>query len=260
MRKFLTIGELSKMMNISAHTIRYYEKEKLMKPSNISESGYRLYDYEDTYVLSIIMIMRDCNIPIKEIKKLMETYDKSKYKSIMNASLENLEMEIERLQKLKDHVKKSLVSVENTERDLNKLLTKKYKRRELIILKQSEYDLEYPLKEIYDLYREHSVDTTNIFREDVHYIIRDNSLGYGVYIENYKGELEKVLFEEGEYISYKFASYSNDDVSAAIIKMFSYLTQNQLMYDSELLLLTNDIERIDESFGYICDLQIKIKN
>ena len=39
------IGELSKALKVSVKTLRYYEKEGLLKPSYIDkDSGYRYYD------------------------------------------------------------------------------------------------------------------------------------------------------------------------------------------------------------------------
>ncbi len=38
-----TVGELAKMAGVSARTLRYYDREGLLKPSAVTEAGYRLY-------------------------------------------------------------------------------------------------------------------------------------------------------------------------------------------------------------------------
>lgn len=41
-----TIGDLAKKLNITTRTIRYYDQKGMVKPSRVSESGYRLYSDE----------------------------------------------------------------------------------------------------------------------------------------------------------------------------------------------------------------------
>ena len=41
------IGELAKRCGVSTDTLRFYEKNRLIKPVGRSESGYRLYDEEN---------------------------------------------------------------------------------------------------------------------------------------------------------------------------------------------------------------------
>lgn len=36
MRRYLTVSEVSKLLNISAHTIRYYDKEGLISTSHVN--------------------------------------------------------------------------------------------------------------------------------------------------------------------------------------------------------------------------------
>ena len=38
-----TTGEFARKAGVSVRTIRYYDKQGILKPSHVSESGYRLY-------------------------------------------------------------------------------------------------------------------------------------------------------------------------------------------------------------------------
>ena len=52
-----TIGDLAKQLNITTRTIRYYDQKCLVKPSRVSESGYRLYSNEQIKQLKLIIFL-----------------------------------------------------------------------------------------------------------------------------------------------------------------------------------------------------------
>ena len=61
-----TIGEVARMMNIAASTLRYYEKEGLLLPTSRSQNGQRVYTDDDIATLSIIEYLKFCGLPLKE--------------------------------------------------------------------------------------------------------------------------------------------------------------------------------------------------
>ena len=44
---YYTSGEFARKANVTIRTIRYYDKQGILKPSQVSEAGYRLYTDED---------------------------------------------------------------------------------------------------------------------------------------------------------------------------------------------------------------------
>ena len=44
-----TIGELAKILGITAETIRYYERKNIIQPLHNEESGYRYYTAWDLH-------------------------------------------------------------------------------------------------------------------------------------------------------------------------------------------------------------------
>lgn len=68
----MKIAEVEKQTGISKQTIRFYEKEGLIEPGRNSENQYREYDPQDVKKLKRISIMRKLNVPIPEIKEVME--------------------------------------------------------------------------------------------------------------------------------------------------------------------------------------------
>ncbi|MDD6038551.1 MAG: MerR family transcriptional regulator [bacterium] len=73
-----TVKEVSKITGVSIRTLRYYDEIGLLKPTELTETGYRLYDNKALEKLQEILFFRELEIPLVDIKKIMDTpnYDK----------------------------------------------------------------------------------------------------------------------------------------------------------------------------------------
>lgn len=65
------IGEMSKMSGVSVRTLRYYDQIKLLKPSRINESGYRVYSSKEVDTLQQILFYREIGLCLEDIKKII---------------------------------------------------------------------------------------------------------------------------------------------------------------------------------------------
>lgn len=69
------IGELAKATGTQAVTIRYYEKEGLLREPERNASGYRLYTSEDAERLRFIRRCRQYGMSLPEIRDLLAFRD-----------------------------------------------------------------------------------------------------------------------------------------------------------------------------------------
>ncbi len=67
-----TVKEISELTGISVRTLHYYDEIGLFTPTEKSEAGYRLYDDKALETLQQILFFREFDIPLKEIKTVME--------------------------------------------------------------------------------------------------------------------------------------------------------------------------------------------
>ena len=67
-----TVKEISNITGISVRTLHYYDEIGLLKPTNKSDAGYRLYDDKALEQLQQILFFREFDIPLKEIKAVMD--------------------------------------------------------------------------------------------------------------------------------------------------------------------------------------------
>ncbi|MBD5552039.1 MAG: MerR family transcriptional regulator [Lachnospiraceae bacterium] len=70
-----TVHEVSKLAGVSIRTLQYYDKIGLLRPAEYTEAGYRLYDDADLRRLQQILLFRELEFPLKDIKKIIESPD-----------------------------------------------------------------------------------------------------------------------------------------------------------------------------------------
>jgi len=67
-----TIGELVQKSGVSIRTLRYYDSIDLLKPSDYTEGGHRLYSAEDLSTLQNIKSLQFLGFSLKEIKDVLQ--------------------------------------------------------------------------------------------------------------------------------------------------------------------------------------------
>ena len=70
-----TVKEVSRLTGVSVRTLHHYDAIGLLKPSRVTEAGYRLYDDRALGRLQTILLFRELEFPLKEIKKMLDAAD-----------------------------------------------------------------------------------------------------------------------------------------------------------------------------------------
>ena len=98
-----TVKEVSSLTGISVRTLHYYDEIGLLKPSMVSEAGYRLYDDKALEDLQQILFFREFDMPLKNIKSIMNdpALDRNR---VLQSQRSMLVMKKERLEKLIDSI------------------------------------------------------------------------------------------------------------------------------------------------------------
>lgn len=257
MRLYLTIGELAKLLDTSTYNIRYYEKEGLIKPTKLSESGYRLYDYEEVYALSTIMLLRDCDIPIKEIKELFTSFNSDKYKETLNISFQKIDREIKRLQAVKEEIRNKLNGLKRIENKEAIFEVKTLAKKRVYHIKSSDFEMDYSLKELYDLSNQHQLNFKDFYKSDFYFIIRDQEIITGHFDNDRSYDLDATVFGRGEYLCYSFIVNHDDELEERMEEMFDYLHQHKMVFESDLLLIIDGKTSFND-VSCLGELQIKI--
>ena len=78
----MTVHEVSKLTGVSIRALQYYDKIGLMKPTGYTQSGYRLYDDTALEKLQQILLFRELEFPLKEIKEIISSADFDREKAL----------------------------------------------------------------------------------------------------------------------------------------------------------------------------------
>ncbi len=75
-----TLKEVSNAAGISARTLHHYDEIGILKPSAVTEAGYRLYDEKALSRLRDILLFRELRFSLKDIKKILDSprFDRNK--------------------------------------------------------------------------------------------------------------------------------------------------------------------------------------
>lgn len=74
----LTVREVEKLTGVTKRTLHYYDKIGLLKPTRVTQAGYRLYDETALEKLQTILFFRELAFPLKDIVRILESdgYDR----------------------------------------------------------------------------------------------------------------------------------------------------------------------------------------
>ena len=105
----MKISEVSEKFNISADTLRYYEKIGLIPPVNRDSSGVRNYTEEDCNWIEFILCMKNAGLPIKTLVKYVELFQKGddtieERKELLMKEREELSIKIENMKNTLDRL------------------------------------------------------------------------------------------------------------------------------------------------------------
>ena len=99
-----TVQEVSRLTGVSVRTLHHYDAIGLLKPTKVTEAGYRLYDDAALSRLHSILLFRELQFPLKEIKGILDSpqFDSDK---ALERQIELLELQRKRLGELIDHAR-----------------------------------------------------------------------------------------------------------------------------------------------------------
>ena len=70
-----TVKEVSKLTGVSVRTLHYYDAIGLLEPTKVTDAGYRMYDDTALSRLQSILLFRELQFPLKEIKEFLDSPD-----------------------------------------------------------------------------------------------------------------------------------------------------------------------------------------
>lgn len=105
-----TVKEVAEITGVSIRTLRYYDEIGLLKPTQLTDAGYRLYDNKALEKLQEIMFFKELEISLETIKQIMENpnLDRQEILAMQKALLEKKRNRLNGIIELIDDVMKGV--------------------------------------------------------------------------------------------------------------------------------------------------------
>ncbi|MBZ9637738.1 MerR family transcriptional regulator [Clostridium sp. FP1] len=215
-----TIKQVSDLTGISVRMLHYYDKIELLKPSNFTDSGYRLYDDEALETLQQILFFKELDIPLKEVKEIMAS------------------AHFDKMQALKSH-EKLLILKRNRLNGLIELVNKTLKGENTMSFK--EFDMSEYFSALEEFKKEHEDEVIKNW----------GSIDkYNEFIETCKSKEEKIakiaIKQFGSVEKYTEAMKKNFSNSSTIMEQYDkfkkdYLEESMRKANEVTIKLTSDL-------------------
>lgn len=74
-KKLMSVHEVAELTGITVRTLHYYDEIGLLRPAEVTGAGYRMYDDAALGRLQNILLFRELEFPLKEIKAILDSPD-----------------------------------------------------------------------------------------------------------------------------------------------------------------------------------------
>ncbi len=110
-----TTGEIAKLCGVSVRTVQYYDQRGVLVPAELTEGGRRLYSENDLAKMKIICFLRELDLPLDSIAKLMREENSAEVialileeqRLLLEGELTEKRTKLDRLTELQRHLSKA---------------------------------------------------------------------------------------------------------------------------------------------------------
>lgn len=203
----LSIGEMSKLHDITIQTLRYYDKIDLLKPSEVDpRTNYRYYYQEDCDRLARINIFKSLGLPLEDIKRML-TGNLTDTERVLLCAQDMVKNKIKQLNSILKYLEDQEIDIQafNTQEDYTKPCIKKFDERYGYLIPVDEQtNLENRIKAIHSLERQHHMQSEILFRPSRIIGIKADGTLYlkslvAIQREQYKGQQGNYTLDKGFY-------------------------------------------------------------
>lgn len=116
---YYTSGEFAKMAHLTVRTIRFYDKQNILKPSYVNDSGARFYTDEDFARLQQILLLKYLGFSLDDIRNMtISDSDHHMLKNSLKLQLKLVKDRIEQMQLVAKAIEDTTGAIDN-EQDIN---------------------------------------------------------------------------------------------------------------------------------------------
>lgn len=101
LNKYFNTGEFAKLCNVKKQTLFHYDDIGIFSPEIKDEKGYRYYSYPQFDVFNVITILKEINMPLKEIKTYLDNRTPEALINLFEEKILQVDKDIEVLKRMR---------------------------------------------------------------------------------------------------------------------------------------------------------------
>lgn len=215
----LTSGQFAKVMGISKDTLFHYDRLGILSPEFKAENGYRYYSINQIDVFKVISILKELEMPLKEIKEYLNKRSPQELIVLLGKEEAMLNSKIKQLQKMKSIIsEKKRITQAATEIISTDIIIEEKKEEFLVVTEADPYTND---KSIYDSMIKHerylniySIDASHTvgWMRDTKRVLANETFNYDYLFTRVskKSNYSNFKREKGTYlIAYHTEGYSS---------------------------------------------------
>lgn len=266
MKKIFSIGEVSKIKDITIKALRYYHKMGILIPNYVDEqTGYRYYSIEQFIYIDVIKGCRALGTSIVELQEIFKEHDTEELMGFLQQKRIEAQENIVKMQEIIENIDNLNESVQYSKSVLcdDEIEVKAFQKRYIVVNRCKESGSLTELLYYSDLDRvikENNVEAR--INKGIIYNAKSDGVVEPVYV--FSEVKESYNIGENEYIkilpkgNYLVLSYSKNNEEERTHKIFEYVKNHNLQVKSFI-----ELELFDDFFNtdsYSCQIQIPIEN
>jgi len=137
MKKYFSIGEAAKAVNMTSETLRHYDRAGLVQPGRKDKwTNYRYYTEQDIILLNTVRALRQMDLPLKKIKEVLAYDDLQRIIDFMDEAERRADEKIASIQYAKARIQSAKRDYEKklqARQHLDRPLVKRFPKRIIML-------------------------------------------------------------------------------------------------------------------------------
>ena len=110
--EYLTTGEFARLFGVKKQTMFHYDDMGIFRPEITDENGYRYYSHNQLEVFSIILMLREMGLSVKDIKEQIDKHSPEDLVELLKAKTLDIDRMIDHLRWAREYIGRKIETTE----------------------------------------------------------------------------------------------------------------------------------------------------
>ena len=266
-QKYMSTKEFATLARVSKHTLFHYDDIGLFSPEIKNDKNYRYYSIDQLETFDTIRILKDLEMPLKEIKEFMDSRNIQSTIELFDIREKQLDQQIQNLKNIKKYIhdkKENLIESKNI--DFSSISIQEYPQRYYLICHVKDDSNTSFLKATNEIIQKY-ISLTNKkdytvsyiqYMQDIENKVYDNYQNVVLLFSNKIKSKKMKTLPKGRYVvGYHIGPWQT--IQESYERLLEYVKQNHIHIDNQFL----EFYRIDNLTAksedhYVTEINVKI--